>query len=336
MTFIWPAMLLGLLLIPMFIAAYIMMQQRRRRMVEVYGNLGLVQGAQSRRSSVRRHIPATLFLVALAILIVALARPQTVVGLPRLEGTVILAFDVSGSMAADDLKPTRLEAAKAAARDFVQRQPSTVQIGVVSFSEGGFSTQAPTDDQAAVLAAINRLSLQSGTSVGHGIESALNSIASVNNPALTLSDRGQNGTPTPTPTPVPKGTYTSAVIVLLTDGENNESPDPLALAQTAADRGVRIFTVGVGSAEGATLHINGFTIRSRLDEATLQQISQLTGGTYYKVESADELKGIYDNLDPQVIIKPQKMEVTSLFAGAGILVLMIGGALSLVWLGRVP
>jgi len=239
-------------------------------------------------------------------------------------------------MGADDLKPTRLEAAKAAARDFVERQPSTVQVGVVSFSEGGFSTQAPTNDQAAVTAAINRLTLQTGTSVGRGIESALKAIDAVNNPPLSLSTRGQDGTPTPTPTPLPKGSYTSAVIVLLTDGENNESPDPLALAQQAADRGVRIYTVGIGSTEGATLHINGFTIRSRLDEQTLQQIADITGGKYYNAQSTDQLHNIYDNLDPQVIVKPQKMEVTSLFAGAGILVLLIGGALSVVWLGRVP
>ncbi len=143
-------------------------------------------------------------------------------------------------------------------------------------------------------------------------------------------------TPTPTPTPVPKGTYHIRRHRLLTDGENNQSPDPLALAQTAADRGMRIYTVGIGSAAGADLHINGFTIHSRLDEPTLQQIAQITGGTYYNAQSTQDLHNIYDKLDPQVIIKPQETEVTSLLAGAGILVLMIGGALSLLWLGRVP
>jgi Ca-activated chloride channel family protein len=336
MTFIWPQMLIWLVLVPLCIVGYILMMQRRRGMTAKYSNPRLVQQTGGRRLRVRRHIPPVLFLLALMILIVALARPQAVVGLPRLEGTIILAFDVSASMSADDLKPTRLEAAKAAARDFVQNQPSSVQIGVVTFSDGGFATQAPTNDQGAVLAAISRLTTQKGTSLAHGIDSALNTIAAVTNPPLSLSNRSQTDTPTPTPAPVPKGSYTSAVIILLTDGENTQSPDPMASAQNAADRGIRIYTVGIGSAAGATLHLDGFTVRSRLDEQTLQDIAQLTGGTYYNAQSTQDLQTIYDKLDPQVIIKQQKTEVTSLLAGAGILVLMIGGALSLLWLGRVP
>jgi Ca-activated chloride channel family protein len=334
MTFIWLPMLGCLLLVPLFVVVYIRMQQRRRRLVARYGHPGLVHEGAGRRLGVRRHIPSALFLVALTILIVALARPQTVVSLPRLEGTIILAFDVSRSMAADDLKPTRLQAAKTAARAFVQRQPSTVQIGVVSFSEGGVALQAPTNDQEAVLAAINRLTLQSGTSLARGIEASLKAIAAATNHSSRTLVRTQ--TPAPTPTPVPKGTYTSAAIVLLTDGENTQSPDPLAAAQTAVDRGVRIYTVGIGSTAGATLHIDGFTVRSRLDEQTLRQIAQLTDGAYYNAASAGDLRTIYATLDPQLVIKPQKTEVTSLFAGAGILVLMIGGTLSLLWLGRLP
>jgi Ca-activated chloride channel family protein len=340
MTFIWPVMLIGLLLIPAFVVAYLLLQQRRRRMLDMFGirnsESGMRNSDRRSQSAIRRHLPSIFFLLALITLIVALARPQAVVALPRLEGTVILAFDVSGSMGADDLKPTRLEAAKSAALDFVQNQPATVQIGVVSFSSGAFTTQAPTNDEGQVAAAINRLTLQTGTSVASGIDSALKAIDAVNNPPLTLSSRQQTVAPTPSPTPVPKGTHQSAVIILLTDGENNESPDPLALAQTAADRGIRIYTVGIGSAAGADLHINGFTIHSRLDEATLQQIAQMTGGTYYNAQSTQDLHNIYDKLDPQVIIKPQATEVTSLLAGAGILLLIIGGALSLLWLGRVP
>jgi Ca-activated chloride channel family protein len=334
MTFLWPFMLVALALLPVFAALYTQMQQRRRRLAASYGNPGGAKGAGGTRIGLRRHLPAVLFLVALGVLIVALARPETVVSVPRIEGTVILAFDVSGSMAGDDLKPTRLEAAKAAAEDFVQRQPPSVQIGVVSFSEGGLAIQAPTNDQGQVLAAINRLSVQRGTSVGSGIQASLKVIDTVLNPPLTLSDRGL--TPTPSPTPVPKGTHTSAVIVMLTDGENNEAPDPLQAAQQAADRGVRIYTVGIGSAAGATLHIDGFTVQSRLDEATLQQIAQITGGTYYNAQNEDQLRTIYDNLNPQLVIKPQKTEVTALFAGAGILLLLVGGTLSLVWLGRLP
>ena len=218
------------------------------------------------------------FLAGLTILFLSLARPQTVVNLPREEGTVILAFDVSGSMAADDMKPTRMEAAKAAARAFIERQPSTVQIGVVAFSDSGFSVQSPTNDQEAILAAIDRLRPQRGTSLARGIEASLNTIAIAqgqggqgNDPALS---GGPTAEPTPSPTPVPKGMYTPAVIVLLTDGENNENPNPLVAAQAAADRGVRIYTVGIGSAAGSILHIEGFTVHSQLDEAALKQISQ--------------------------------------------------------------
>jgi Ca-activated chloride channel family protein len=348
MTFIWPIMLIFLVLVPIFVASYLWLQQRRRDLLARYGALGLTdQGSPGQRPSLvvrrssaitgfRRHLPAIIFLVALTILIVALARPQTVLSLPRVEGTVILDFDVSGSMAATDLQPTRLDAAKAAASDFVQNQPSSVQIGVVTFSDGALPAQVPTNDQGQVLLAISRLTTQKGTSVGEGIQTALKTIDAATNPPLSLSTRGQNATPTPSPTPVPKGTYSSAVIILLTDGENNESPDPLAAAQAAADRGVRIYTVGIGSPQGADLKVNGFTIHTRLDEQTLQLIAQMTGGDYYNAQSTQDLKNIYDKLDPQIIVRQQNTEVTSLLAGAGILLLLVGGALSLLWLGRVP
>jgi Ca-activated chloride channel family protein len=335
MTFIWPAMLLSLVLVPLGVVLYIILQRRRRRFAARYSHLGLIQGTTGRGSGVHRHIPPALFLAGLTILMVALARPQTVVSLPKVEGTVILAFDDSGSMAADDLKPTRMEAAKTAARDFVQRQPLSVQIGVVAFSDSGFTVQVPTNDREALLAAINRLAPQRGTSLANGILASLNTIAAGTGQAPLLYS---NLAPTPqaTPTPVPKGTYTSAVIVLLTDGENNESPDPLAAAQTAADRGVRIYTVGIGSAAGTTLHVNGFTVHTQLDEALLKQISQLTDGTYYNAENEQDLRTIYDNLNPQLVIKPEKTEVTSVFAGTSILVLLIGGIFSLLWFSRLP
>jgi Ca-activated chloride channel family protein len=336
MSFIWPAMLVLLLLIPLFVVLYIMLQRRRRRFVASYGNLGLVQEAAGRRLGIRRHIPPALFLLSLTILIVALARPQTVVSLPRIEGTVILAFDVSGSMAADDLKPTRMEAAKAAARDFVQRQPLTVQIGVVAFSDSGLAVQVPANDQDAILAAINRLTPTRGTSLANGILISLNTIAVAEAGQVTHFYSNLTPTPAPTPTPVPKGTYTSGVIVMLTDGENTVSPDPLAAAQTAADRGVRIFTVGIGSAAGTTLHVNGFTVHTQLDEAMLQHISQLTDGVYYNAENEEDLRTIYDNLNPQLVIKPEKTEVTSILAGASLLVFLIGGAFSLRWFSRLP
>jgi Ca-activated chloride channel family protein len=333
MTFIWPALLLLLLLVPLFIGLYIRMQLRRRRIAADLGSLGFMQGAEGGQLGWRRHIPQAIFLVGLTIMVVALARPETVVSLPRREGTVILAFDVSGSMAAEDMQPTRMEAAKAAARDFVQRQPTSVQIGIVAFSDGGIAVQAPTNDQEAILASIERLTPQRGTSIGHGILASLNEIA-VN----AGQDVGSpsNPTPTPTPTPVPRGTYMPAVIVLLTDGENTQSPDPLAAAQAAADRGVRIYTIGIGSTAGITLHVNGFTVVTHLDEAMLQQISQLTDGAYFKAESEEDLHNIYDNLEPELVTRPEKTEVTSIFAGTSILMLLVGGTFSLLWFSRMP
>ncbi|MHB8625130.1 MAG: vWA domain-containing protein [Aggregatilineales bacterium] len=248
---------------------------------------------------------------------------------------MILAFDVSGSMAADDLKPTRMDAAKAAAQDFVQRQPVTVQIGAVAFSDNGLTVQIPTNDQGAVLAAINRLTPQRGTSLASGILASLNVIAVGAGQTPNLYSN-LTPTPAPAPTPVPKGTYTSAAIILLTDGENNESPDPLAAAQTAVDRGVRIYTVGIGSAAGTNLHINGFTVHTQLDEATLQQIARLTSGEYYNADSEQDLHQIYNNLDLQLVIKPEQTEITSIFAGVGIVILLIGGAFSLLWFSRLP
>jgi len=327
-------MLLLLGLIPLGVVLYVRLQ-RRRRLAASYGSLGLLQGTGGRQLGMRRHIPPALFLAGLTILTVALARPQTVVSLPREEGTVILAFDVSGSMAANDMNPSRMEAAKVAARDFVQRQPTSVQIGIIAFSDSGFNVQAPTSDKDVILAAIDRLTPERGTSLANGILASLKTIASASGQSQP-SNESPSATDMPTPTPVPKGTYTSAVIVLLTDGENNESPDPLAAAQTAADRGVRIYTVGIGSAAGTTLHINGFTVHTQLDEATLQQISQITDGTYFNAENQQDLRKIYDNLDPQLTIKPEKMEVTSLFAGASILIMLIGGSFSLLWFSRLP
>jgi len=337
MTFIWPVMLFSLVLIPLFVGTYLLMQRRRRKLAASYSNLGFAAGAKGSQPGLRRHIPVAFFLVGLAILAIALARPQAVVALPKQEGTVILTFDVSGSMAADDIKPTRMQAAQVAARDFVKRQPLFVQTGVVAFSDTGLSVQVPTNDPSAVLAAINRLAPQRGTSVAQGILASLNVIAigaGGGLPAEVYSNLLL--TPTPTPTPMPHGTYTPAVIILLSDGENNENPDPLAAAQTAADRGVRIYTVGIGSPTGTTVHINGFSLHTQLDQATLQQISHITGGTYYNAQSAQDLLKIYDHLDTQLVNKPEKTELTALFAGASIFFMVIGGLFSLLWFSRLP
>jgi Ca-activated chloride channel family protein len=331
MSFIWPAMLFSLLLMPPIVGLYLRMQRRRRQLALSYGGGGPGQGKDR-----RRHIPAAMLMVVLALLLFALARPQMVVTLPRMQGTVILAFDVSGSMAANDLKPTRLEAAKVAALAFLQHQPASVLIGVVAFSDNGFTVQVPTNDQETIITTINRLAPESGTSVGSGILASLSLLASLDTEPAPRLYTNVTPMPTPTPTPVPAGTVTGAAIVLLTDGENNESPDPLDAAQAAADRGVRIYTVGIGSAAGTTLEVEGFSVHTQLDAEMLQQVSQLTGGAYYSAENAQDLRTIYEKLNPQLVIKAEKMEVTAILAGVSIVVLLIGAALSLLWFGRMP
>ncbi len=335
MTFIWPPMLVSLLLLVPLLAYYWRLQRQRKALAANYGSMGLLQAA-GQPLGWQRHIPLLLFLLALTLLLVALARPQATVALPRAEGIVILAFDVSGSMAADDLKPTRMEAAKAAARSFVQQQPATVQIGVVSFSDNGLQIQPPTSERDEVLAAINRLAPARGTSLSSGILASLQAIAMANGRQAPVYYTNRTPVPTVVPTPVPAGTFTPAVIVLLTDGENTAPPGPLQAAGLAADRGVRIFPVGIGSANGAPLKIEGFIVQTRLDEATLQQIAQRTAGTYYQATDAEQLQQIYDRLGSHLVSRPQRTELTGLLAGVGLLCLLLGGAASIYWLGRIP
>lgn len=335
MTFIWPLLLISLIIIPIAVVFYLVLLRRRRQLTASYGKLGLFQNAISKNPGFRRHIPPILFLVALTILLFGLARPQMMLRLPKIEGTVILAFDVSGSMAADDLKPTRMEAAKTAARDFIERMPRSVNIGVVAFSDNGFSVEVPTNDQDSILAAINRLKPQRGTSLAQGIAASLK-ILDAQKGDVSRQYSNITPLPTPSPTPVPQGTYTSASIILLSDGENNENPNPLDAAHDAADRGVRIYTVGIGSPAGTTLHINGFTVHTQLDEPTLQLISEITGGTYFNAENEQDLVKIYDTLDPKLELKAENTEMTSLFAGGSMLFLLTGALLSLLWFSRIP
>jgi Ca-activated chloride channel family protein len=336
MTFIWPPMLLLLALIPLGLLGYRFLERRRRSRVEASGGLGLGQRVTGRQPRLRQRLPAALFLLGLTILTIALARPQSSVDLPRQEGTVILAFDVSRSMAADDLKPTRMDAAKTAAKAFVERQPPGVVLGVVAFSGAGLAVQTPTSDQASVLAAIDRLAPETGTSLGQGILTALNVIAVAEAGPSVDYYSNRSPEPTPEPTPVPPGTHAPAVIVLVTDGENNLSPDPVAAAQAALDRGVRIYTVGLGSAAGTTLDLDGFKVHTQLDEATLRQIAQVSGGAYFNAGDDAALRSVYDDLDLRLTIEPEKIEITSLFAGASVLLLVVGGISSLLVVGRLP
>jgi Ca-activated chloride channel homolog len=336
MSFIWPTLLLMLFFVPVLILLYLWLQGRRRRFAARYGSLGLVHDALGSGIGVRRHIPAMIFLAGITILLFSLARPQARVSVPKIEGTVMLTFDVSGSMAADDLKPTRMEAAKVAARQFVEEQPSGISIGVVVFSDGGISVQPPTGNREETFDTIDRLVPRRGTSVGNGILVALNTIAvdSGDPPILNTSDL--SGEAPVNPVEAPQGWYPSAVIVLFTDGENNQEPDPAMAAELAADLGVRVYTVGVGTPAGATIEVEGMTVHSSLDEAMLQFIAGETGGMYYNAGNEEDLRRIYNDIEPKLAIKPEEIEMTSVFAGLGMIVFLVGGLLSLLWFGHVP
>lgn len=329
MSFLWPYMLLTLILLPLMVWLYLRQLQRRAQAAVELGTLGVVLHRSGRHVGRQRHIPPLFLLLGLAVLMLSLARPQMVVSLPRVEGTVILAFDVSNSMMAADMEPTRMEAAKAAARAFVENQPSTILIGVVAFSTGGLVVQQPTNDQTAVLDAIERLSTQGGTSLGQGIFTSLNAIAGES--IIVEEEAFEEGVP-----PLQIGSYPSAVIVLLSDGENTGPPEPLDVAQAAAEASVRIFPVGIGSPEGIVLEVEGFSIVTRLDEAALQEIASVTNGTYYYAADAEALQEVYENIDLQLTVKGEETEVTALFAGVSLLFMLVGGALSMLWFGRIP
>ncbi|MCB8983368.1 MAG: VWA domain-containing protein [Ardenticatenaceae bacterium] len=334
MTLIWPRMLVCLLLVPLLVWGYVRLRRQRQTAVEGLGPLGMVQSPSGGSLGWRRHVPPGFFFAGLTFLLFGLSRPELPVSLPHIEGTVILAFDVSNSMLADDLEPSRIEAAKAAARTFVENQPSTIQIGVVAFGNGGLIVQQPTNVQGDVLTAVDRLSPQGGTSLGQGIFTALNAIAgepiAIDEAALTAGELPEDRPP------IDIDDYSSAVIILLTDGENQSAPDPLTVAQLAAEAGVRIYPVGIGSAEGAVLEIDGFNILTQLNEPALRQIASLTNGTYYQAADEAALQDIYRNIDLQMTIKGEKMEITSLLAGLGAFLFLLAGTLSMAWFGRIP
>ena len=343
MQFIWPTALWALLLVPLLLVLYVLVQRRRRRYALRYASLTLVRDALGKGPGLRRHIPPALFLLALAAMLVGLARPQSVVTLPSEEGTVILAIDVSGSMQAEDVRPNRMEAAKSAATAFVEKQSAKTRIGVVSFTDNAAIVQAPTNDKEAVKAAISRLRPQRGTAIGRGILTSLEAIFENSDldfpvqPAQPAT--GQRATPapaTPRATPVPQGYFAPATIVLLTDGENNVFPPPLSVVQEAIDRGIRIYTIGLGSPEGTILRIQGRQIRTRLDEATLKQIAELTKAEYYLASDEAELQKVYENLTTTHVLRTEKTEITFAFTALAALLSVLAGALSLAWFQRLP
>ena len=329
MSFVWPWVFVSLLALPVCVLLYMRLQRKRDNDAASLGTMGEVREGGVSLAGRRRHVPPIIFLIGVALLAVASARPQLELPLPRKEGTVVLAVDVSSSMAADDVEPTRLDAAKLTAKAIVDRRPATARVGVVAFGEGGLVVQPPTDDDEALDATIDRLAPYSGTSLGRGMLTALNLVAP--------EEPGPGSTePAPVAGAGPRGAFAPSVIVLLTDGENTDPPDPIEVAQMAIDRGVRVHTVGVGTAEGATIEVDGFNLSTQLNESVLQEIALLTEGAYFAIEDAADVPSVYEELETEFVVDSREVEVTSAFGGVSALLLLAGGTLSLFWFGRMP
>ena len=328
MSFIWPWVLVSLLALPLCVFVYMRLQRKRSRDAASLGTMGTVREWTTALAGRRRHVPPIIFLIAVALLALASARPQLTLPLPRMEGTVMLALDVSSSMTADDVDPTRMDVAKLAAKTLVDQRTGGAKIGVVAFGEGGLVVQPPIDDDEALYATIDRLVPDSGTSLGRGILTALNVVS----PESGFS----SGEPALVDGAAPRGAFAPAIIVLLTDGENTDPPDPIEVAQMAIERGVRVYTVGLGSEDGTTIEIDGFNLFTQLNEPVLQEIALLTEGVYFRIEDIDDLPSVYDQLETEFVVESREVEVTSAFGGVSALLLLVGGALSLFWFGRMP
>ncbi len=341
MTFLWPEMLWLLIVVPLLVMLYVWLLRRRKKTAIRFASLTLVKEAMGKSAAWRRHLPPALLLVALSALLFATSRPMAIVSLPSQQETIILAIDVSGSMRATDVLPDRFTAAKDAAKAFLKDLPRSVRIGVVQFAGTAAVVQAPTLSRDDVSAAIDRFQLQRGTATGSGIVLSLATIFPEAGIDLSQITGQRNMPPGPNDkaqadfTPVQPGSYGSAAIIMLTDGQRTTGPDPMEAAKMAADRGVRVYTVGVGTKDGETIGFEGWSMRVRLDEDTLKNIASLTRAEYYYAGTAADLKKVYQALSTRLVVEKKETEISALFAGLGALLVMLAAGLSVWWFGRV-
>ena len=328
MMFAAPKMFVWLLAIPAVVYWYVRVQHQRAARAQALAGEGLVTTGAAVATRRWRHLPFALLVVALTVLVVGLARPSTTVRTPRRQGTAIVALDVSNSMRATDVKPSRIEAAKAAARSFVNQQPTAVRIGVVAFGDGAVVVQNPTNNRADVLAAIDHVSIGGGTSLGQGLLTSLDTIAGKQltiDPAALQSDEAK----------VDVGYYGGAVVVALSDGENTNGIDPVSVAQVASTAGVKVHTLGVGTEAGTTFQYQGFTIATALNTEALKQIATTTDGSFHTAGDAAGLAAISKTIHLRFKFVSQRTEVTAVFAAIAVALLFLGALTSVRWFGRV-
>lgn len=361
MRFLWPDLLWLLLLVPALAGAYIHALRRRRRSAVRYASLSLVRAALGPGQAVRRHLPPALLLAGLALALFAMARPLATVTLPSEFTTLVLAIDVSRSMRAADVAPDRITAARDAAKGFIERLPSRVRLGIVTFAGTATVVQAPTERREDLLAAIDRFELQRATATGSGLLVSLSVLfpddgidfeSAVFGPGFSRNnlqaygsgtdrtggglslDRKPAAVPTSPRRPVPAGSYKSGAIILMSDGRRTTGPDPIEAAKMAAARGVKVHTVAFGTKDGAPISIGGWSFYAMVDEETLKQVATITGGQFFQATSGDELKKIYETLGTEFALERQHTEVSALFAAAALFLLVLAGTLSMLWFHR--
>lgn len=345
MDFLWPTSLILLAFIPLLIAAYIWILRRRRRYAVRYSSLSLVREALPRASRWRRHVPFAVFLLALMALIAAMARPSAEVQVPSRRATILLAMDVSRSMCSTDIQPNRMEAAKQAALSFIEKQEPTTQIGIVAFAGFAELIQPPTNDQELLRDAVENLITARRTAIGSGILKSIEGLAEFDPNIAPLSITGDTTAPT---IPV-TGEFVPAIIVLLTDGVSNSGPQPLDAAQEAVARGIRVYTIGFGTSNPGSLpdcsgSLSFFRPQGEfggggggggffrgIDERTLQDIAEMTGGEYYSATSASELQQVFKELPTYLITIREQAEITAIFTAIGAALAMLAIVLSFLF-----
>jgi Ca-activated chloride channel homolog len=356
MTFLAPLLLLGLLLVPVLVGLYAWAQRRRSRYAVRFTNLDLLANIAPRRPAWRRHVPPAIYLAAVAALVLGLARPTMVVAVPREDATVLLAMDVSGSMKATDVAPSRLDAAREAARSFIEQLPEGIRVGIVAFASRPVTLVQPTTDRAELDAALDGLQALDGTAMGDALMQVLDLAERIQaGEAATAADAGSADGATPLPSPSPSTDQSAApdsavdqptgepvvAAILLSDGANSVGEtEPLAAAQRGASLGVPIYTIALGTAEGQ-VQVRDETGQPVIvdvppDTATLAQIAEITSATAFDAPTASDLSAVYDNLQSRIGYANEEQEITSWFAAGALVLVVVAAGLSAVWFGRLP
>jgi Ca-activated chloride channel family protein len=346
LNFLWPQFLWLLGLVPLLVVAYVCLLRRKKKNALQYASLSIVRDAMGKGPGWRRHVPPALFLLSMVAMLLAAARPMAVISLPSNQQTIMLAMDVSGSMRATDVKPNRIEAAQAAAKQFLQNLPRHVRVGIVAFAGSAQVAQLPTLSREDLNTAIDRFQLQRGTATGNGIMLSLATLFpddGIDIAALSggggryrsLSIDQAMKEPKKDFKPVAPGSFNSAAIIMLTDGQRTTGVDPLDAAKVAADRGVRVYTVGIGTVDGETIGFEGWSMRVRLDEETLKAVANRTAAEYFYAGSATDLTKVYETLSSKLTVETKETEISGLLALIASLLALTSAGLSLLWFNRI-